>query len=181
MLRPGICDLRICDLEMDCPAGPSSPARWAAVRPVRPRPRRSRPPERRGNPDTHPRPPPGVRSAAGSASQRRFPSRGPLTCGVTIWRAMICRIYPAMRRVSRRDPAHLWPGCRAFPPRKALAFRPVGNARFPGHAVAFPGHAVAFPPGYPGVSAGRRARAATRSRRGRPHGPGARARRRPHR
>ena len=173
MLRAGICDLGICDLEMDCPVGPARPARWASVRLVRPAQPRSRPPRKEGTIRTRtPGPPPGVRSAASSASQRRFPPRGPLTCGVTIWRAMICRLYPAMRRVSRRAAAHFRPGCRAFPPREALAF-PPGRYR-------------AFPRACRGVSAGiprrfRRtaARAATRSRRGRPHGSGAGARRRP--
>jgi hypothetical protein len=149
MLRAGICDLRICDLEMDCPIGPARPVRWAAVRPVRPAPHGLVRRKEGAIRTPTPRPPPGVRSAASSASQRRFPPRGQLTCGVTIWRAMICRIYPPCDAFPAGLPRICGRAAARFRPGRPWRFRPAGNARFPGRAVA-------FPPGYPGVSAGRR-------------------------
>jgi hypothetical protein len=95
----------------------------------------------------------------GLASQRRVPTGRPLTCGVTSWRAMICRIYAR----------YVTPFHAGMPPvsgRGPWRFRPGGAARFPRSAVAFPaGVPWRFGAGCRGVSAGRRARAAAPSRR----------------
>jgi hypothetical protein len=76
----------------------------------------------------------------GLASQRRVPTGRPLTCGVTSWRAMICRIYAR----------YVTPFHAGMPPvsgRGPWRFRPGGAARFPGVPRR-------FPPGRRGVSAG---------------------------
>jgi hypothetical protein len=115
----------------------------------------------------------------GLASQRRVPTGRPLTCGVTSWRAMICRIYAR----------YVTPFHAGMPPvsgRGPWRFRPGGPRVSPGVPWRFPRGAVAFPPGCRGVSAGcrglsagRRARAAAPSRRRPSLRPPRRGRRRP--
>ena len=125
-----------------------------------------------------PGPPPGMRSAAG------WPASGAFRRSTADLRRYLQADddLPHLRPGTlRRFP----PGCRPFPA-GAMRFRP-GPWRFrPAGAARFPPSAVALPPEYRGVSAGvprcfRRTavRAAGRSRRGRPYGPGAGARRRP--
>jgi hypothetical protein len=121
--------------------------------------------------------------SGGLAGQRCIPPGGPLTCCVTAWRAIICRIYvppgdafpTGLPRVSGRGPcvsARRVPGVS----------RPECRGVSAGVAWRFRRGSVAFPPGWRGVSAGvarrsgrRRVRAAARSRRGCPSGPGAEA------
>ncbi len=117
-----------------------------AARPPRPLTASSAP-ERGTTRDTLARPAARHALSGGLAGQRRVPPGGPLTCGVTSRRTMICRIYaPPRYAVSRRDAARFRPG--------ATRFRPGAVAFPPGGCRAFPPSAVALPPGYRGVSAG---------------------------
>jgi hypothetical protein len=111
MLRAGICDLRTCDLEMGCPAGPPArhPGRGAA-RPGPPACGRVRP-ETRGNPDTLP-----LARRLACAQRPVWPATGAFHLegpDLRRYRLMdddLPHSRPAMRRVSRRDAAHLRPG-----------------------------------------------------------------------
>ena len=130
MLRAGLCDLGTCDLEIGCrpvhharPAGTScgSSARSRTVSPA----------GKRGQPGAcSPGPPPGVRSAAGCRSPH-VPAGRPVTCGVTAWQAMACRI--CARRalcVSRMAAASFRPGA-CFSARRPWHFPPRGRHAFP--------------------------------------------------
>src|SRR6266576_4750829 len=131
MLRAGICDLGTCDLEMGWPAGPGGPARWAAVRLVRPSTDGLVRPGKRDNWDTLARPrrpacaqqrvgQPAARSDRRAADLRRY-----LLVGDDL-----PHLRPLRYAVARRDAARFRPGAVAFPP--------GGAARFPRSTVAFP-------------------------------------------
>ena len=136
MLRAGICDLGTCDLKMRRPsvrpappAGPlcdsSAPGSWAAssARKSEGSPRIRHPARRLAC----------VQRRIGQPAVRSV--RGSLTCSVTVWRPLICRVYAPPRCAL----------CRLFPV-GAMRFGPIGRgvsarrgaARFPRRAVAFP-------------------------------------------
>jgi hypothetical protein len=140
MLRAGICDLGTCDLEMGrlaCPPGRD------AGRPVHPTPRTASSAQERRDPFGARRRP-RVRRAAGLL---HVPPGEPLTCSVTVQRAMMCRICARRRGAFRRE-------VPCVSARIAAAF-PLGTAGVsaPGSAVFPPGGAAVFPRGMPGVSA----------------------------
>jgi hypothetical protein len=144
MLRAGICDLGTCDLEMGgvgLPAGPGC----RAARPPHPTDGFLRPGETGsvwGAPSACRRA--RVRRAAGLL---HVPPGEPLTCSVTVQRAMMCRICARRRGAFRRE-------VPCVSARIAAAF-PLGTAGVsaPGSAVFPPGGAAVFPRGMPGVSA----------------------------
>jgi len=168
MLRAGICDLGTCDLKMRRPsvrpappAGPlcdsSAPGSWAAssARKSEGSPRIRHPARRLAC----------VQRRIGQPVVRSV--RGSLTCSVTVWRPLICRVYApprcAFAACFRSAPCVSAPSAVAFLPGRAPRVSPGVPSRFPWSAAA-------FPPGYLRVSAGRRAQDAACSRRGRPHG-----------
>jgi hypothetical protein len=159
----------------------SAPVSGDALRLVRPPANRLARPGRGGQPRARSLgTPPGVRSAAdcrpaarstgGTADLRRY-----------CWRAITCRIYArrALRvsawlpRVSGSGARCFRPATMAFPARRALRVSP------PECRGVSPPVPQRFRPGHRGVSLEGRRRAGARSRRGRPYGPSAGARRRP--
>ena len=158
--------------------------KWAAGRPGHPRQLgrcAARPapptaglvrPEKGGNPDTLPGPPPGVRSAAGLAGQRRG----------SAWMAADLRRYrltgddrphlpPPCDAFPAGMPSHLRPGCRAFPPpgpgvsaRWVPRVSPGVPWRFRRDTPAFPRDGWRGPPAFP-------ARPSLPARRRSPRGP----------
>ena len=133
MLRAGIFDLRTCDLEMGCPAGPAGPPPGPRCGPPGPAHVRSRPPGKNGQ-SRHA--PPARRLAC--VQRLAWPASGAFRLeGADLPRYRLAdddlRIYPppcdafpaGMPRICGRDAAR-------FRPRETWRFHPAGNARFPG-------------------------------------------------
>ena len=178
MLRAGICDLGTCDLEMGWPVSLAGPASCrCAAHP--PRPLTASSAWKGGQLGTRsPGPPPGMRSAAG------WPASGAFRRSTADLRRYLQADddLPHLRPGTlRRFP----PGCRPFPagPCVSALGRGVSARRVPRVSPRVPWRyrrsMVAFPPGVPRCFRRTAVRAAGRSRRGRPYGPGAGVRRRP--
>jgi hypothetical protein len=147
MLRAGICDLRTCDLEMGCPAGPAGPPPGPRCGPPGPAHVRSRPPGKNGQSRHAPL---GRRPAC--VQRLAWPASGAFRLeGADLPRYRLAdddlRIYPppcdafpaGMPRICGRDAAR-------FRPRETWRFHPAGNARFPGVPWRFRRDTPSFPP-----------------------------------
>ena len=142
---------------MGCRVSPAGPADWSALRPVR-RPRTvssaarelSRPPWRERGEIGHvcpPRHPACVQQRA--ASLLRVSPEGPMTCGLTVWRAITSSIYnPGGHCAFPVWPPHLSGQVPCVSPWEAVMFA----ARWAPHVSAgvprrFRRSAAGFPPG----------------------------------
>jgi hypothetical protein len=133
MLRAGICDLRTCDLEMGCTAGPAGPSPGPRCGPSGPPHVLSGPPGKNGQ------------------SRHAPPARRPACARRLVWPASDAfRLEDAdllLYRLADDDLPHLPPLRDTFPagmppicgrdaarfrPRETWRFHPAGNARFPG-------------------------------------------------
>jgi hypothetical protein len=146
MLRAGICDLGTCDLEMGWVAGPAD---RDAGRPVHPTPRTASSARERRDPFGARRRPAAGRAFGGWAGLLHFRPGEPLTCSVTVQRAMICRTCARRCGAFRRGGAvRFGPDSRGVSARDGGRFRPGRRGvSDPGRCGVSARDAPAFPPG----------------------------------